>query len=60
MGYQMTKEKRSSAEEKERHIYHQKLKQLEQLRWKEIEELDAEDINSRCGVNHETEGPSLP
>lgn len=56
----MTKERRTSAEEKERHIYHQKLKQLEQLRWKEIEELDAEDISSGCGEHHETEGPSLP
>jgi len=43
----MTKDKRNAQEERERHIFHHKLKQVEELRWKEIEELDEEDIGLR-------------
>ena len=45
-------EKRTSREERERHIFHHKLKQVEELRWKEIEELDEEDLGLGCGVNN--------
>ena len=44
MNMNSLKNKRNSQEERERHIFHQKLKQVEELRWKEIEELDEEDL----------------
>jgi hypothetical protein len=40
----LNKDKRNAQEERERHIFHHKLKQVEELRWKEIEELDEEDL----------------
>lgn len=48
------KDKRTSQEDKERHVFHQKLKQVEELRWKEIEELDEEDLGLGCRVNNES------
>ena len=43
--------KRTSQEERERHVFHQKRKQVEELRWKEIEELDEEDLGLGRRVN---------
>jgi len=45
--------KRTNSEEKERHIFHHKLKQVEELRWKEIEELDEEDLGIRYREHNE-------
>ena len=42
-------DKRSNQEDRERHVFHQKLKQVEELRWKEIEELDEEDLGLANG-----------
>jgi hypothetical protein len=47
----LNKDKRNAQEERERHIFHHKLKQVEELRWKEIEELDEEDLGVGCRVN---------
>ena len=48
------KSKRSNQEDRERHVFHQKLKQVEELRWKEIEELDEEDL----GLGYRDDGQS--
>jgi hypothetical protein len=48
------KSKRTNQEDRERHVFHQKLKQVEELRWKEIEELDEEDLGIGCRKHDES------
>lgn len=48
--------KRDASEEYQRHIFRQKLKQVEELRWKEIESLTYEDLSTGCRDNYSSEG----